>query len=154
MTKPNASSLSFSHVGICVSDLDRSIRFYCQGLGFELVESHTVGTEFGKLMEVEGNIVLQSRFVTRDGVRIELLRFDEPGYQGPAARRPMNQLGLTHLSVRVQDVDAVAASIRELGGTVFAHTRTKFSNPDGSTMDFVYCTDPDGVRIELMRLPE
>jgi len=153
MTKPNASSLSFSHVGICVSDLDRSIRFYCQGLGFELVESHTVGTEFGKLMEVEGNIVLQSRFVTRDGVRIELLRFDEPGYQGPAARRPMNQLGLTHLSVRVQDVDAVAASIRELGGIVFEHTRTKFSNPDGSTMDFVYCTDPDGVRIELMRLP-
>lgn len=154
MTKPNASSLSFSHVGICVSDLDRSIRFYCQSLGFELVESHTVGTEFGKLMEVEGNIVLQSRFVTRDGVRIELLRFDEPGYQGPAARRPMNQLGLTHLSVRVQDVDAVAASIRELGGTVFEHTRTKFSNPDGSTMDFVYCTDPDGVRIELMRLPQ
>src|SRR5208337_1888127 len=68
MAKPNPS-LSFSHVGICVADLDRSLRFYCQGLGFELVESHTVGTEFGKLMEVAGNIVLQSRFVARDGVR-------------------------------------------------------------------------------------
>ena len=94
------------------------------------------GPSSAKLMEVEGNIVLQSRFVTRDGVRIELLRFDEPGYQGPAARRPMNQLGLTHLSVRVQDVDAVAASVRELGGTVFEHTRTKFSNPDGSSYGF------------------
>jgi len=92
MSKPIAS-LNFSHVGICVSDLERSLRFYCQGLGFELVESHTVGTEFGKLMEAAGNIVLQSRFVTRDGVRIELLRFDEPGYQGHAVRRPMNQLG-------------------------------------------------------------
>ena len=28
--------LSFSHVGICVSDLERSLRFYCEGLGFEV----------------------------------------------------------------------------------------------------------------------
>ncbi|HEV3114411.1 MAG TPA: VOC family protein [Candidatus Binataceae bacterium] len=152
MTTP-ASALTFSHVGICVSDLERSLRFYCQGLGFELVESYTVGTEFGRLMEVDGNIVLQSRFITRDGVRIELLCFDAPGFQGQAARRPMNQLGLTHLSVRVEDVDATAARIRELGGTAFDHTRTKLDNPDGSSSDFIYCTDPDGVRIELMRLP-
>ncbi len=149
----SAPALTFSHVGICVSDLERSLRFYCEGLGFELVESFTVGTEFGRLMEVEGDIVLQSRFITRDGVRLELLRFDAPGFHGPAARRPMNQLGLTHLSVRVADVDATAARIRELGGAVFDHTRSKFDNPDGSNTDFVYCTDPDGVRIELMRLP-
>lgn len=149
----SASAPTFSHVGICVSDLERSLHFYCEGLGFELVESYSVGTEFGRLMEVEGNIVLQSRFITRDGVRIELLRFDAPGFQGPAARRPMNQLGLTHLSVRVADVDATAARIRELGGSVIDHTRSKFDNPDGSNSDFVYCTDPDGVRIELMRLP-
>ena len=60
----------------------------------------------------------------------------------------MNQLGLTHLSVRVADVDATAARIRELGGAVHEHTRCKFDGPDGSTSDFVYCTDPDGVRIE------
>jgi len=149
----SASALTFSHVGICVSDLERSLRFYREALGFELVESYTVGTEFGRLMEVEGNIVLQSRFITRDAVRIELLRFDAPGFKGPAARRPMNQLGLTHLSVRVTDVDATAARIRELGGSVLDHTRTKIDNPDGSRSDFVYCTDPDGVRIELMRLP-
>jgi catechol 2,3-dioxygenase-like lactoylglutathione lyase family enzyme len=153
MTTSTAPILAFSHVGICVSDLERSLRFYCEGLGFELVESHTVGTEFGKLMEVEGSIVLQSRFVARDGMRIELLRFDQPGYDGPAARRPMNQLGLTHLSVRVRDVDAAAAAVRQLGGSVFDHTRTKLSNPNGSSMDFVYCTDPDGIRLELMRLP-
>ena len=27
-------SVSFSHLGICVSDLDASLRFYCDGLGF------------------------------------------------------------------------------------------------------------------------
>jgi lactoylglutathione lyase len=152
MTTP-ASPLTFSHVGICVSDLERSLRFYCEGLGFELVESYTVGTEFGRLMEVQGDITLQSRFITRDGVKLELLRFDSPGFQGPATRRPMNQLGLTHLSVRVADVDATVARVRELGGSVLDHTRSKLEGPDGSGSDFIYCTDPDGVRIELMRLP-
>jgi catechol 2,3-dioxygenase-like lactoylglutathione lyase family enzyme len=71
-----------------VSDLERSLRFYCQGLGFELVESYTVGSEFGPLMEVEGNIVLQSRFIARDGVRLELLHFDAPGYMLRTVRTP------------------------------------------------------------------
>jgi catechol 2,3-dioxygenase-like lactoylglutathione lyase family enzyme len=142
--------VTFSHVGICVSDLERSVRFYCEGLGFELVQSHTVGEEFGRLMELD-HVVLQSRFVRRDGVSIELLHFDSPGHSGEAVRRPMNQLGLTHLSLRVQDVDVVAEAIESRGGTVVADTRTTFGSSD--VLDFVYCTDPDGVRIELMHLP-
>jgi lactoylglutathione lyase len=145
--------VTFSHVGICVSDLERSVRFYCEGLGFELVQSHTVGEEFGRLMEIE-NVVLQSRFVRRDGVSIELLHFDSPGHSGEAARRPMNRLGLTHLSLRVQDVDVVAEAIESLGGTMVTDTRTTFGSSDVlDVLDFVYCTDPDGVRIELMHLP-
>jgi len=142
--------VTFSHVGICVSDLERSVRFYCDGLGFELVQSHTVGEEFGRLMELDG-VVLQSRFVRRDGVSIELLHFDSPGHSGEAVRRPMNQLGLTHLSLRVRDVDVVADAIESFGGTMVADTRTTFGSSD--VLDFVYCTDPDGVRIELMHLP-
>jgi lactoylglutathione lyase len=64
----------------------------------------------------------------------------------------MNELGLTHLSIRVDDVSAVAATLEALGGTVVSGTRTTFDLP-GAPLDFVYCTDPDGVRIELMQLP-
>jgi len=142
--------VTFSHIGICVSDLERSVRFYCEGLGFELVQSHTVGAEFGPLMEVD-EVVLQSRFVRRDGVSIELLHFDSPGHSGEAVRRPMNQLGLTHLSLLVEDLDVVADVIESFGGAVVRSTRTTFGS--GDTLDFVYCTDPDGVRVELMHLP-
>jgi catechol 2,3-dioxygenase-like lactoylglutathione lyase family enzyme len=142
--------VTFSHIGICVSDLERSVRFYCEGLGFELVQSHTVGGEFGRLMEVD-DVVLQSRFVRRDGVSIELLHFDSPGHTGEPVRRPMNQLGLTHLSLRVEDLEAVAQVIESLGGAVVAGTRTTFGT--SGDLDFVYCTDPDGVRVELMHLP-
>jgi lactoylglutathione lyase len=139
---------AFSHFGICVSDLDRSLRFYCEGLGFEPAGSHSVGAEFGSLMEVD-DPMLESRFIRRDGVSIELLWFARPGHIGGTERRPMNQLGLTHLSFRVDDLEAVAGRLGALGGTVHRDTRTTF----GPTLDFVYCTDPDGVRIELMRLP-
>jgi len=138
---------TFSHFGICVSDLDRSLRFYRDGLGFEQTLSHSVGAEFGPLMEVD-EPALESRFITRDGVSIELLWFAEPGHTGDGERRPMNQLGLTHLSFRVDDVEATAARLVELGGAIVDGTRTTVA----PTLDFVYCTDPDGVRIELMKL--
>ena len=140
---------TFSHVGICVSDLDRSVRFYCEGLGFALAESHTVGVEFGPLMEVDGEVVLQSQFIRKDGMSIELLKFHSPGVDGDGERRQMNARGLTHLSIRVDDVDGLATTIFALGGEVLQHTRTTLA-PD---LDFLYCTDPDGTRIELMRLP-
>ena len=144
-------TLSFSHLGICVSNLERSVRFYCEGLGFEEVASHQVGGEFAALMEVEG-VELESRMLSRDGVTIELLGYLAPGTSGDGTRRPMNQLGLTHLSLRVGDVDGLAATIEALGGTVLPATRTTFDLPD-ARLDFLYCTDPDGVRIELMDLP-
>ena len=142
--------LSVSHIGVCVSDLDASLRFYCQGLGFEEVAAHEVGEEFAALMEVEG-VRLRSRMVRRDGVTLELLDYASPGTTGSAERRPMNQLGLTHLSLRVDDVGAVAATIESLGGAVVRSTRTTLDF-DGTSLDFLYCTDPDGVRIELMDL--
>jgi lactoylglutathione lyase len=143
---------TFSHLGICVSDLERSLRFYCRGLGFEPSASHHVGPEFAALLEVDP-VSLESRMVSKDGVTLELLSFTEPGTTGDGTRRPMNQLGLTHLSVRVDAVDGVAALLESLGGTVVHPTRTTFDLGD-RCLDFLYCTDPDGVRIELMVLPD
>jgi len=143
---------SVSHVGICVSDLERSLSFYCDALGFSVAESHEVGDEFGRLMELDG-VVLRSQFVRHGAVALELLHFSSPPVSGEAVRRPINQLGLTHISVRVDDVDAVAAAVQSKGGAVVAGTRTTFEAGD-VVLDFLYCTDPDGVRIELMRLPD
>jgi predicted enzyme related to lactoylglutathione lyase len=52
----------------------------------------------------------------------------------------------------VDDVDQVASVIEGLGGKVVGGSRTTF-DVSGHHLDFLYCTDPDGVRIELMHLP-
>jgi lactoylglutathione lyase len=140
-----------SHVGVCVADPERALRFWRDGLGFVPTHSFEVGAEFGRLMELDG-VALRSQFLRRDGVTVELLWFASPPAEGDGARRPVNRLGFTHLSVRVADVDAAAARVTQAGGTVLHETRTTLGEGDGR-MDFVYCTDPDGTRVELMRLP-
>ena len=46
---------------------------------------------------------------------------------------------------------ATVERIVELGGAVVESSRTVI-DLGGSELEFVYCTDPDGVRIELMDL--
>jgi lactoylglutathione lyase len=140
----------FSHFGICVSDLERSLRFYCEALGFETAESHQIGSEFARLMDLP-DVAVTSQFIRREGTAIELLAFSEPAPFGDGERRAVNQLGLTHLSFRVAEVEAVAAKVVELGGAVVESSRTTVEF-GGTPLEFVYCTDPDGVRIELMDL--
>ena len=143
--------MTFSHFGLCVSDLDRSMRFYCDGLGFEPAIRYEVGADFADTLEVSGDIAVVSQFIARDGVSIELLHYTKGGVTGsPSATR--NQLGLTHLSLNVDDVDETAAKLVACGGTIIDSTRTKIDNPDGSVSDFVFVADPDGTRVELMKL--
>jgi glyoxylase I family protein len=141
---------TFSHFGICVRDLERSLRFYCEALGFEKAETHDVGPEFAALMDLD-DVAMTSQFIRRDGTAIELLAFTTPEPIGPAERRPVQQLGLTHLSFRVADVDATAARMVALGGTRVDSSRTTIDF-GGTPLEFVYCTDPDGTRVELMDL--
>jgi lactoylglutathione lyase len=143
MTTP--STTVFSHVGICVTHLDRSLRFYCEGLGFEQGESIPIDATFGAALEVPGELSLTSQFIRRQGLAIELLHYVTPAPTGqPSERR--NQLGLTHLSFYVDDVDATAASLVAAGGTVIESTRTTTEG-----IDLLFLRDPDGVRIELMK---
>jgi catechol 2,3-dioxygenase-like lactoylglutathione lyase family enzyme len=141
---------TFSHFGICVHDLDRSLRFYCDALGFEKAESHAIGSEFANLMDLP-QVAVTSQFIRKGTTAIELLAFTEPAPFGDGERRAVNQLGLTHLSFRVDDINAVAAKVVALGGSIVESSRTTIDF-GGPPLEFVYCTDPDGVRVELMDL--
>ena len=138
--------IRFSHVGICVRDMVESITFYTEALGFAVIECYRMGDNVAALSEVMAPIALQAQFLRKEHTVIELLRWELPGTEGDPERRPMNQLGLTHLAVAVADVDDAIDRITRFGGTVHPHTRVTI--PEG---DHVFCTDPNGVRIEVIR---
>ena len=138
-------SVRVSHVGLCVSDLDRSLRFYCEGLGFEVQERVDGDDSFAALAEVTPPTALISQFLALDGFRLELLAWSVPGVQGKPSRF-RNQVGLTHLAVHVDDVDVVASKLAALGGTVIEGTRSEF----GPEITLLVVEDPDGTRVELV----
>lgn len=143
------SAIHFSHIGLCVVDAARSLRFYTGALGFEVGDKFEVDDTFAGVMEVARPLKLISQFVKKDGVQLEFLQYVSPDHCGEPVRRPMNQLGLTHLSLRVEAIEPVVEKILAHGGQV--HRETYLNN--GPAGEFIYCTDPDGIRIELMRLP-
>ena len=137
-----------SHVGLCVSDLERSVRFFCDGLGFELAHRFDLDSEqlrgLDRSLEVDGHVVVTSQFIRLPGMAIELLHYEEPVPHGaPSSSR--SSLGLTHLALHVDDLDAAIARAVDHGATVLEHTRANLG------VELVFLSDPDGNRIELMQ---
>jgi catechol 2,3-dioxygenase-like lactoylglutathione lyase family enzyme len=136
-----------SHIGLCVTDLERSLRFYCEGLGFTKVLSYdlddTMLPGLERSLEVTSPVVLTSQFIALDGFKIELLAYRSPTPSGtPSTSR--GTLGMTHMSFYVDDVDIAAARLVELGGTIIPTTRANLG------VQIVFLADPDGARVELM----
>jgi len=142
------ANVSVSHIGLCVSDLDASLRFYTEGLGFEVAEGFDIGDEVAHTLEVDQGVVLRSQMIQRDGFKIELLGWTSPQPTGtPSTSR--GQMGITHLSFNVVDLPAVEKRLVELGASVIESTRTALPFP-GGTMHLLFLADPDGTRVELM----
>ena len=141
-----------SHRGICISDIAASEHFYREALGFEPYEDYGVieGPEMERTMQLPGVRLRAVMLKRSDGPVIELLQFLEPPATGTREKRSTLQYGLVHLSFYVDDIDIWAARIAQAGGRVYEETRAYFAGND-TTM--LYCTDPDGVRIELMKSP-
>lgn len=136
-----------SHIGICTSDLERSLRFYTEALGFVIDRSiDEIGAPYDQLMELPG-VVCRVHYIKCGAVTIELIGYRDHPVRGSVQRRPMDQLGFTHLTLIVDDVDSVAERVEQLGGSL--HPTTRVESPLGP---MVFCTDPDGVRIELIQM--
>jgi glyoxylase I family protein len=138
-----------SHIGVCVSDLERSLRFYCDILGF--VVSSTVpevrveGEPTDSLLQLR-DVKLHAVYLERDGFRLELLHYASPRSPAKPPARAMNDLGFTHLSVKVADVEATLAKLEAAGVTVDRQTVIQVS---GFTVAG-FVRDPDGLGIELV----
>ena len=71
-----------THLGICVSDLERSLRFYRDVLGCkEVGRLEMEGGMADIVNELEG-VEVRAIYLERDGWRLELISFPEPGCVG------------------------------------------------------------------------
>ncbi len=142
--------LRVGHVGICVSDMQRALAFYCDLLGFRpLSETNVADALSAKLLrlpEVDQTTV----FVERDGVRLALFEFRRPKAQGSGRVRAMNETGMAALMLRVAGLDALVEKIRAAGFRVLDETRIEHPAYDSKLL---FVCDGDGTLIELIEIP-
>lgn len=96
-------ALKVDHIGIAVSNLEESLKFYTDVLG---LECH--GTE-----EVEEQKV-KVAFLPVGDTEVELLESTDP--EGPIARFiEKNGEGIQHIAFRVDNIEEAIASLKEKG---------------------------------------
>jgi catechol 2,3-dioxygenase-like lactoylglutathione lyase family enzyme len=136
----------FTHVAIRVGDLDRSVAFYRDRLGFR-VRTHHVGSG-GPSAAMLGDLdaKLEAVFLERDGTVIELQTIEGAD---PSVVTGI-QHGLSHIGFFVTDLAGVIHDLQRGGAHVIESSRY-VDRALGSEVIFV--TDPDGTRIELIAAP-
>ena len=135
-------SAAFNHVGQCVTDLERSKRFYCELFGFVVEREITPPDESSaQLLSLRPPLGMTAAYLVRDGLVLELLAFAADGQTQPFRARTMNEPGLTHISLSVDDIPAVCSRIHAYGGEVLDATDIGAA---------VFIRDPDGQLVELL----
>jgi catechol 2,3-dioxygenase-like lactoylglutathione lyase family enzyme len=131
-----------NHIGLCVTDIAVSRRFYEDLLGFTHQRDLEVpDAPASKLLRVPEPVGMTAVYLERDGFILELLHFDREG-NAPQRERPFTEPGLTHLSFSVDDIAATCAQVAALGGEVLTDT-----DMGGRA---IMIRDPDGQLIELL----
>lgn len=145
---------AIDHINIVVADLPRSVWFYTKLLGFRLMkEARLEGEWIDRIVGLSGVKGRVAYVVAPAGEpRIELLCYESPPGENPAANRRANTMGLRHIALRVDDIAAMTAKLRAAGVEVFSepvHVPAGVVKHDQGEKTLVYFLDPDGVILEL-----
>lgn len=124
---------SIGHVAINVADLQKSLDFYIDTLGF---------AEMMRIHHDNGEPWLVYLRVT-DEQFIELF----PGAETARAPESWHANGMTHLCLMVDDLNTVVDELKAKGVTMLIEPK---SGADGNSQ--AWLLDPDGNKIELMQM--
>jgi catechol 2,3-dioxygenase-like lactoylglutathione lyase family enzyme len=138
------------HTCITVSDLERSIAFYRDLLGLDLImteESERSQDDRSKALGVAGAKVKLA--ILRAGeARVELIEYVTA--KGRPYDRKNNDAGAMHIAFQVADIDAVYQRLIDHGVRFTAPPATIPAGPMAGWR-WTYFFDPDGVSLEIIQ---
>jgi catechol 2,3-dioxygenase-like lactoylglutathione lyase family enzyme len=143
--------IAADHTGITVSNLDRSVAFWRDVLGFELSHrAHHTGELASEVTGVPG-AEISIAVLKGYGHKIELLEYNAPPDRKHVDLRACD-VGSVHVALLVDDLDAVLSTIAASGWKAVGKPQTLKSGPNAGKR-VVYVRDPDGTTIEFMQPP-
>jgi glyoxylase I family protein len=151
-TAPFFNIIAADHTGITVANLERSLAFWRDVLGFELSHCpHQTGDLASEITGVPG-AEISIAVLKGYGHKIELLQYLAPSDRKHVVLRPCD-VGSVHVALLVDDLDAVLNTISSSGWKAAGKPQTLKSGPNAGKR-VVYVRDPDGTTIEFMQPPQ
>jgi catechol 2,3-dioxygenase-like lactoylglutathione lyase family enzyme len=140
------------HTAICTADVERSMRFWRDGIGLAELFDHTFAGDWQGLFDAAGT-TLRSIFLgdpeRADAGIVELVVFDGAVDAPPRPTAPCHGLFLLSLE---RDVEPTLATLATLGFSDGVR-RITVPAPGGKHVPMAVITAPDGVLVELIGPP-
>ena len=136
------------HFGIVVKDMNKSLHFYRDLLGLEIVRiMDESGTYLDNILSIDKAHVKTIKMSVQNGVTlIELLEFQSHPRQHIS--RKINDIGPSHIAFTVNNLNKVYQKLKKNNIQFNAPPQT---SPDGYAK-VTFCYDPDGTPIELVEV--
>ena len=142
------------HTGYTVSDLEKSLVFYRDQLGLEVIA--TQEKQGGYLAAIVGypdaHVRMAHLRVAGSGHVVELFQYLAPSGADPGSREPRD-VGTSHLCLLVDDLPATYARLLEVGVDTFVSPPVEVDTGINAGGYALYLRDPDGIPVELFQPP-
>jgi glyoxylase I family protein len=143
--------IATDHTGFTVANIERSLVFWRDVLGFELSHrAYHTGDLASKVTGVPG-AEISIAVLKSPGHRIELLEYHAPPDRKHADLRPCD-IGSAHVALTVDNLDAVINTIAGSGWRAVGEPQVLKTGPNAGKR-VIYVRDPDGTTIEFMQPP-
>lgn len=135
------------HVGLTVADLEASVGFYRDVVGFTLDGRYEIAGEWFDTLTHNRGARIEVAMMRLGTFVLQLVAYGAGGGEHLALAH--HHAGSPHLSITVDDLDARHAAIAADG----MFNPTPVVNLMGSEIRSFYVDDPDGVPVEFLQMP-
>ena len=135
--------LGTNHTSFTVSSLDRSVGFFRDCLGFDLVSRAPRDPAIVQRITGVDGADMEIAFLRGPGHTVELIEYKAPAAKGRVEARPCDT-GFAHLALNVDDLDRVAAEMKSTGAEFVLPT-----NSPEPGVRYAFIKTPEGVLMEL-----
>ena len=145
----NFKILATNHTSFTVSNLDRTIAFFRDGLGFEVTSKAPRSRELiEQVTGVDGGDVIIA-YIRGPGHSLELIEYTGPPERGAVRPRPCD-VGFAHVAYDVDDIEAAVETAAAFDVRPIRAIAVVDDGPNRGNKA-VYLRDPDGITIEFIQ---
>ena len=139
-----------NHTSFTVSDLERTLGLFRDGLGFEVTSKAPRDPKLIERITGIPGAEMVIAFVRAPGHMIELIEYKAPADKARVVPRPCDT-GFAHIAFNVDDVDGVLEAVKPYGVKPISPPVTIDQGPNKGRR-VVYTRDPDGIAIEFIEV--